>query len=357
MNYYRAIIIVYSHGNYIINKKKTMIVKSIYLHDISYKPLLLVQNKYALGIIELGDVIEINKRDFNKYFKYHLVTREECKLWWPNKNTFYLYPITHVRQFIPFQVTYSQGPQVLITPGNIKLVQKIYIGTSGYDYQWNYYPKHVNKLMYYANNFNSLEVNTTFYNIHNRDIWSKWLHNVNHKFVFTCKVNRTITHYQQFNKFSLFWKSVSALLPNLKCLLFQFPQRFQYNEINLDKLNMLRPEIKCAFEFKNTEWFNKTVYDYFKKRRWSIVISHYYDSGFAPKLNKWIQTSNHIYFRLHGTTDEYMGSYVLILKKLALFIRSLDIKYVFVFFNNTDSNHNNEPDAIYDAKKLQQLLF
>src|SRR5437868_12655532 len=134
---YRGIIIVEPHGTYIYDGSKTMIIKSLKLHDISHKPLLLIQNKEALGIIYLDDYVEINLREFNKLRKFHKITEDERKLWWRDKVRLYKYNIIKIKLFdIPIPIAYPKGPQVLIKPENIQKIQSIYIGTSGYDYSW-----------------------------------------------------------------------------------------------------------------------------------------------------------------------------------------------------------------------------
>jgi uncharacterized protein YecE (DUF72 family) len=359
MEIYKGLILVYPHGDYIVNNKKTMIVKSLNLTQIINKPLLLVQRKQALGIIYLGDIITINKKEFMDYYKYHLVNPKEKKEWWKTKTKFYLYPIIKKKIFkVPIPIEYPQGPQVLINPQNIKLVQQLYIGTSGYSYPfWNriYYPKSVNKFQYYSNDFKSVEINNSFYRIVDKFVWKKWNEESNKNFVFSAKVYMGFTRYHKLESLHKFWNNAKYLLPKLKCLLFQFPKTFKYNDKNVSLLKKINLPILCAFEFRDSSWFNDDVYKLFKKRKWTIVISYTHDNKFTPK--DYVQTSNFVYFRLHGTTNQYQGSHSKLLLNLAKFIRSLDITKAFVYFNNTDSNDKKIPDAIYDAKKFNSLML
>ena len=68
MSYYRGLIIVSPHGDYIKNNSKTEIVKSLNLKNISGKPLLLIQNKVALGIIYLDTPVKIDLETFRKEY-------------------------------------------------------------------------------------------------------------------------------------------------------------------------------------------------------------------------------------------------------------------------------------------------
>ena len=53
MNFYRGLIIVKPHGSWIISGEKTLLIKSIRLKNVPGKRLLLIESKYALGIINL----------------------------------------------------------------------------------------------------------------------------------------------------------------------------------------------------------------------------------------------------------------------------------------------------------------
>lgn len=121
MAIFKGLIIVRPHGTYIASGKKTIIIKSIKLKKIINKPLLLIENKIALGIIYLGDLSQISISQFKKERKKHLITEKERLKWWPDKSVLYRYPITKTKIFKrPYRVTYPIGPQVLIDPNNIK---------------------------------------------------------------------------------------------------------------------------------------------------------------------------------------------------------------------------------------------
>ena len=61
--------------------------------------------------------------------------------------------------------------------------KKIYIGTSGWDYKhWEkvFYPEDLNTkewFNYYSKNFNSVEINNTFYNLPDKQIIKAWKNN------------------------------------------------------------------------------------------------------------------------------------------------------------------------------------
>lgn len=125
MTVFKGLIIVKPHGTYIANGDKTIIIKSLKLEKIINKPLLLIENKVALGIIYLGDIVPISISEFKKERKHHMITEKERLKWWPDKTILYRYPIIKKKIFKrPYKVSYPQGPQVLVNPKNIKRSQK-----------------------------------------------------------------------------------------------------------------------------------------------------------------------------------------------------------------------------------------
>lgn len=376
INDIKGFIIVKPHATYIANGSKKIIVKSKYFESALNRPLLLIQQKEAIGIIYIDDIKEISLKEFNRKRNLHLITDQERKKWWPNKKILYEYHISKKYIFAaPIPIKYPTGPQVFININNIKPLQHVYIGTSGYSYKWwkdfyHHKSKTEDQFAIYSDQFRSLEINGTFYRQYNKKTWEKLRDIAPPEFVFSVKVNRSITHYYQFQKFNKFLKGAKLLGSKLKCLLFQFPEHFKYSENNVQRLLSLPvSEYRYAFEFRNASWFNQDIYDIFLKKRWSIVISYHgfewsnksnLAIGFNPSLNEWPRTSDFVYIRLHGTTGKYEGSHKRILPKLAKYIRDLykeNIKYAFVYFNNTDSLANNGiSNAIVDAKYFQNII-
>ena len=172
-NIYRGIIIVKPHGDYIADGTKTIIIKSIKLHDIAHKPLLLIQDKLALGIIYLDEYQQIDLKKFNKLKTQHKITDEERKKWWHDKKVFYEYAIIKTNIYkIPIPIEYPIGPQVLVKIENITKKQNIYIGTSGYKYEW-WNDSGYNKFDIYNMTFNTVEINASFYNFYSQKTWKK----------------------------------------------------------------------------------------------------------------------------------------------------------------------------------------
>ena len=120
MKIYRAIIIVRPHGTLIANGQKIWIVKSVNFRNISHKPLLLVENKRALGIIWLGDSFEISISKFKKTYKKHLISEKERKKWWTGHKKLYVFPVQKIQIFSkPRRVDYPAGTQTFVKPEHL----------------------------------------------------------------------------------------------------------------------------------------------------------------------------------------------------------------------------------------------
>lgn len=361
LNIYRGIVIVQPHGDYLKSGKKKIIMKSKKYSDCVNKPLLVIQNKKAIGIIIIDYVQTTNLKGFNKKRKFHLITEKERKKWWKNKTKYHEYKIKYKHFFHnPIPIDYLTGPQTFVRPEHIIIKQHIYIGTSGYDYNW-FNLSSTKSLIYYSSQFNSLELNSSFYKIPNEKQCLKLYNNTPKNFRFSIKVHQSITHYGKLNNKSInsFINKLNPLKTKIKCLLFQFSSKFKCSDKNLKKLKKIKTyKLKFAFEFRDSSWFNDEVYKLFKhKKNWTIVFSYY--KGFNFELdNKFV--FNFLYIRMHGTVGKYQGSHAKIIPKLVDFIRQLydsGITNVFAYFNNTDSfNKKGISHALYDAYYMKKYV-
>jgi uncharacterized protein YecE (DUF72 family) len=256
-----------------------------------------------------------------------------------------------------------------------KTKNKIFIGTSGYEYPaWNkcFYPSSKNHLGFFSKNFNCVEINTTFYGTPLTSTIKKWVSEVedNPSFQFVIKVSKFITHSKKLNDFVECWNNfwngskdkngkerggIHYLHQSnrLSCLLFQFPPNFKNTKGNLEKLKTVKEtvpvDINCAFEFRDSSWYDGKVADGLFTKNWMLVHpilnNSLFESGWAGDLKDTdldhfnISDKDFIYLRFHGTKGRYVGSYDqdLFLEKLASIICSGNNKQIYVMFNNTDS--------------------
>jgi uncharacterized protein YecE (DUF72 family) len=149
---------------------------------------------------------------------------------------------------------------------------KTYIGTMGWSYDFwigNFYPAGTGKeslLEEYSKNFNTVEVNSTFYRIPSTQTLKRWHDQTPTDFVFTVKFPKGITHVKKpsksSDKLAYFMKRVSTLSEKLGLLLLQFPLGYKRDEyLNLkDLLEQLPDNHRYAIEFRNKSWLEEKTY-------------------------------------------------------------------------------------------------
>lgn len=237
----------------------------------------------------------------------------------------------------------------------------LYLGTSGYNYKhWkvNFYPSGLpqkNWLSFYAQNFNCIEINATFYRGFPKKVLENWTQKTPPDFSFVLKGPRLITHrYKLLNiesPLKFFLDSSTELGSKLSCFLWQFPKNFKYTPQNADKLKKflkLLSKNNNAFELRDDSWFNNDVFQLISSHEATIVINN---GGNFPVIDR--VAGNFVYLRLHGPTSTYSSNYSdKFLKDLAKQIKTYLKKYdVYVFFNN-----DAEGFAIKNAQTLKSFL-
>ncbi|ALX27543.1 hypothetical protein GMAR_ORF169 [Golden Marseillevirus] len=285
----------------------------------------------------------------------------------------------------------------------------VLVCTSGYEYDFWQAPEGCTGLYehnvakkdrfnVYASQFPCLEINSTYYGNPSESTcraWKKRAEETGHKYV--VKVNKYITHSKKLldfdETFPRFWRLCEMMGKNVEALLFQFPPLFRNTEENMKRLKAVAKVFaeyedlpSLCFEFRHPSWFgNKKVSRLFKKQNWTLVLPiavnddkkwigelPEYDIGSAST------DSDMVYFRLHGTKGQYIGSYTdEYLQQLAGYAKYLtekEKKKVVIAFNNTDSvwfhgipvplsldgfhkvAFDKTMSAVYCAKKVMQFL-
>ena len=153
------------------------------------------------------------------------------------------------------------------------------IGTSGWNYPaglgtWNgiFYPpargraKGFDELSFYAEHFNTVEVNSTFYGQPRADVTRKWAERTPAGFEFSAKLYRKFTHpkmvgHEPANPFDLddFKRGIDPLASagKLGALLAQFPPSFKSDAASLDYLQWLLHAFAgygVAVELRHRSW-------------------------------------------------------------------------------------------------------
>lgn len=165
-------------------------------------------------------------------------------------------------------------------------MEKILIGTSGYDYpEWKgiFYPPEVKRadfLSYYATQFNAVELNNTFYNMPTAEQLFSFYERSEGKLQFSIKVNRLLTHEidsQWESAADDFKAALKTLLEkdSLSTVLFQFPQSFHYtneNRVYLAKMIAAFEGYPVVIEFRHKEWIRESVFEGLVQRKASVAF-------------------------------------------------------------------------------------
>jgi len=127
----------------------------------------------------------------------------------------------------------------------------------------NFYPKGTkDELEYYSTQFNSIELNATFYQPYGKEQFSKWREKTPDGFKFFPKIPQTISHLKRLNEVknlaAEFCHSVSGLEEKLGMIFLQMHDNFKPKDYDrLEKFVKEFPKgVLLAIELRSTEWFN-----------------------------------------------------------------------------------------------------
>lgn len=127
----------------------------------------------------------------------------------------------------------------------------------------NFYPKGVgDELTYYGKQFNSVELNATFYNTFGEDQISQWYDKVPEDFQFFPKVNRYISHLKWLNDIEKatddFYDSIVHFKEKLGTTFLQLRGKFQpkFFDRVANFVEYWPDGVPLAIEFRHTDWFN-----------------------------------------------------------------------------------------------------
>jgi uncharacterized protein YecE (DUF72 family) len=188
----------------------------------------------------------------------------------------------------------------------------IYLGTSGYSYDdWKglWYPPALPKsemLEFYADRFNSVEINSTFYRIPPPRLMDSLVQRAGKRLVFAVKVPQQITHEADLSDATVtaFLRSIEpvAQAGRLGALLAQFPFRFHAtpeNRIYVEKVAALLAPHPLVIEIRHVSWDADPAVRFFSDRRLNRCITD------MPRLKGLPATITQLtgpiaYVRFHG---------------------------------------------------------
>lgn len=234
------------------------------------------------------------------------------------------------------------------------------IGVSGWQYpefSERFYPQHLEKTMqlgYYANQFPTVEINSTFYHLPKEQTVKNWRDKVPEGFRFSVKASRYITHMKNLlepqETLPKFYERIAHLGEKCGPILFQLPP---YWELDMHRLKKFLEELpkghQHTIEFRNRTWLNESVYQILRDHKVAFCL-YDFNNYQSPVLT----TADFVYIRLHGPGRAYHDPYDShSLKHWAnRIVRWVQAqKSVFCYFDNTHRGY-----AWENAKTLLALL-
>jgi uncharacterized protein YecE (DUF72 family) len=174
----------------------------------------------------------------------------------------------------------------------------ILLGTSAFTaagWEGSFYPRGMQSrdfLSYYATQFATVEVDSTFYGCPSVSTVTNWAARTPEDFTFSVKVPQVITHEKALvdsdSEFEEFVKTMDVLGPKLGPMIFQFPSfdRWKFSKQD-DFLAVLIPFLKklpagrkFAIEIRNKNWLDARFADVLREHNVALALT---DTSFVPR--------------------------------------------------------------------------
>jgi uncharacterized protein YecE (DUF72 family) len=193
------------------------------------------------------------------------------------------------------------------------------IGCSGWNYaHWRngvFYPPRLPArlwLEHYAEHFDTVEVNNTFYRLPTVKAVQGWVEQTPRDFLFAVKGSRYLTHLKRLTDLDQglqrFYERIEPLVrsPKLGPVLWQLPPNFHRDDERLASALKALPRGRHAFEFRHASWFADEVYELLRRHGAALVI------GDRPEVKDFQShelTADWTFVRFHHGSRGRRGNY------------------------------------------------
>ena len=166
-------------------------------------------------------------------------------------------------------------------------------------------------LEHYANRFDTVEVNSTFYRLAKPAAVDGWVHHTPHDFLFALKASRYLTHMKRLTDMDRgvgrYYESIAPLAesPKLGPVLWQLPDSFRRDDDRLGYALSNLPPGRHAFELRHPSWFAEPVYALLRDHGAAFVIHD--DRRRQPTPE--VLTTDWTYLRFHYGRRGHRGNY------------------------------------------------
>jgi len=192
---------------------------------------------------------------------------------------------------------------------------QLYVGCA----KWNktdlkgFYPKGTkDELEYYSRQFNSIELNATFYRLFDASTYEGWYNKTPDNFKFFPKFYQGITHWKRLQEhkedLNKYLVDASLLKEKLGMSFIQMHNNFAPKD--MDRLEpffkTLPTDLQFAMEFRHTDWYNdeataNQLYALLEKYNITNVIT---DTAGRRDLMHMRSTTDSVFIRYTGTNHE-----------------------------------------------------
>jgi uncharacterized protein YecE (DUF72 family) len=196
-------------------------------------------------------------------------------------------------------------------------VKPVHIGCSGWNYKhWRerFYPEKMPAsqwLEHYANHFDTVEVNATFYRLPKRETVQHWVEQTPARFEFAVKASRYLTHVKRLRelpeRLGRLLEPLEPLISSNKMgpLLWQLPESFHRDDERLSEALEAFPDLRNGIEFRHSSWFVPDVMALLREHRVALVIGDHPERPFQTRE----LTTDWTYVRLHLGAKDRSGNY------------------------------------------------
>jgi len=167
-------------------------------------------------------------------------------------------------------------------------------------------------LEHYARHFDTVEVNSTFYRLPNKDAVARWAEQTPPEFVFAVKASRYLTHVKRLTDLdqgvARFYERIVPLVDSGKLgpVLWQLPPTFKRDDERLaDALARFPRGWQCV-EFRHASWFTDEVYALLREHGVALVIA---DRPEVHAFQAHVFTADWTFVRFHYGSRGRRGNY------------------------------------------------
>jgi uncharacterized protein YecE (DUF72 family) len=196
-------------------------------------------------------------------------------------------------------------------------VNTVRIGCSGWaydDWRGRLYPEKEPRrrwLELYAQHFDTVEVNNTFYRLPNRDSVAAWVEQTPPGFEFTVKASRYLTHIRRLTDLGegvrRFYERIEPLVEagRLGPVLWQLPENFHRDDARLEGWLAALPPGRHTIEFRHPSWFVPEVMTALRSARVALTIGDHPERPFQSHE----ETAGWRFVRFHYGSRGRKGNY------------------------------------------------